>query len=133
MITDKLLAFADQKTLTTTADSDIIEFPKGGDEIDRTLNLVAQLDDCAGVTPTSATISVTLKAADNGSASAWDTVMTFPAVSVAECIAGKRLVNFAKLPLGMAKYAAFKLAVTVSNGPLTGAKYSAWLTPSVEA
>lgn len=133
MITDKLLAFADQKALAGTADSDIVEFPKGGDEIDRTLNLVAQLDDCAGVTPTDATISVALMGAENGSASAWDSVMTFPAVSVADCIAGKRLVNFAKLPLGMAKYAALKLAVTVTGGTLVGAKYSAWLTPSVEA
>lgn len=132
MITDKLLAFADNKAITNSADSDVVEFPKGGDEIARTLNLVVQLDDPKSVTPTSATVAVTLKGAANSGASSWDTIMTFPAVAVADCIEGKRLVNFAKLPLGLGEYAAFKLTLTAS-GALANAKYSAWLTTSVEA
>lgn len=133
MITDKLLAFADNKALTTTAESDVVEFPKGGDEIARTLNLVVQIDDPKAVTPTNATVAVTLKGAANGSSSSWATIMTFPAVSIADCIAkGKRLVNFAKLPLGLGEYAAFRLSLTCS-AELSDAKYSAWLTPSVEA
>jgi len=130
MITDKLLAFADGKALTTTADSDTIDLGKGGDEIARTLNLVVQLDDCAAVTPTSATITPVLKG-KNASGS-WVEIMSFPAVAVSACIAGTRLVNFAKLPLGMSAYSALKLAMTCS-ATLTGAKYSAWLTPSAEA
>lgn len=130
MIIDKLLAFADGKAITTTADSDVIEIGKSGDEVARTLNLVCQLDDCGSVTPTTATITPKLKVSDNGTTYA--DAMTFPSVSVADCIAGKRVINFAKLPLGALK-AYMKLSLTVANGPLVGAKYSAWLTPSAEA
>lgn len=131
MITDKLLAFADGKELTNTAKSDIIDLGKAGDEIARTLNLVVQLDDCSGVTPTTATVAVKLEVSKDEGAT-WEDVMTFPAKTVAECIAGERLVRFAKLPLG-GLGGQMRLAMTVANGPLVGAKYSAWLTPSVEA
>ena len=68
MITDKLLCFAEGKALTTTASSDVIDLGAVGDEIARSLNLVAQLDDCGGVTPTTASIQATLKMSkDNGS------------------------------------------------------------------
>lgn len=130
MITDKLLAFADKKAITTTADSDVIDFGKGGDEIARTMNIVCQIDDPGNVTPTAASVSATLKGSADGSS--WDTVVTFPAVTVENMAKGKRVVEFAKLPLGIAKYSRLKLAMTVSSGPLVGATYSAWLTPSAE-
>jgi len=131
MITDKLLAFADGKSLTTTADSDTIDLGKCGDEIARSLNIVAQLDDCAAVTPTTATVTPVLKG--KNAAGNWVDIVSFPAVAVSAAIAGTRLINFAKLPLGMTAYTALKLAMTVSDGPLVGAKYSAWLTASCEA
>lgn len=130
MITDKLLAFADGKALTQNAKSDIVDLGKEGDEIARTFNLVAQLDDCGDVTPTAATITPLLEVSNDGDT--WTTVVTFPAVKVSEAIAGKRLINFAKLPLG-AMGAQMRLSMSVANGPLVGAKYSAWLTPSAEA
>ena len=129
MITDKLLAFADGKAITATATSDEIDLGKGGDEIARTLNLVAQIDDPSGVTPTAAKVTPKLQGHKNGS---WVDIMQFPEVSVADCIAGKRLIEFAKLPLGMAAYSKLRLNMTVESGPLVGAKYSAWLTPSAE-
>lgn len=129
MITDKLLAFADGKTLTATASSDVVEIGMSGDEVARTLNLVAQLDDCGSVTPTAATITPSLQVSDDGVT--YETVLTFPAVTVAKAIAGARLINFAKLPFGALK-AYMKLVMTVADGPLVGAKYSAWLTPSAE-
>mgnify|MGYP004637587101 CR=1 FL=1 len=131
MITDKLLAFADGKALTTTANSDTIDLGKAGDEIARTLNLVAQLDDCGSVTPTSASITPSLQMSKDGGTT-WNTVLTFPAKTVANCIAGQRLINFAKLPLG-GLGGQMRLVMTVADGPLVGAKYSAWLTESVEA
>jgi len=136
MITDKLLAFADGKDLTVAADSDVIDFGKGGDEVARTLNLVCQLDNCGSVTPTTATITPTLKGYN--AAGSWVDVMSFPAVTVADCIAGKRIINFAKLPLGMKAYSKLKLTLDIPTtgdaaGPLVGAKYSAWLTASCEA
>ena len=130
MITDKLLAFADKKALTTTANSDTLDIGKSGDEVARTLNLVAQLDDCKSVTPTAAKITPALQVSDDGST--WTTAVTFPAVTVAEAQAGKRLINFAKLPLGALK-AQMRLSMTIADGPLVGATYSAWLTPSAEA
>lgn len=130
MILDKLLMFAENKAITTTADSDVIELDaKQGDEIARTLNLVAQLDDPKAVTPTTATITPKLQM-DKGAG--YVDVVTFPAVTVAQAIAGKRLINFAKLPLG-GLGGKMKLVMTVSGGPLVGAKYTAGLTPSAEA
>ena len=131
MITDKLLAFADNKAITTTANSDTLDLGNQGDEIARSLNLVAQLDDCAGVTPTTAGITPSLQVSKDGGTT-WVTAMSFPKVLVSEAIAGKRLINFAKLPIG-ALGGQMRLALTVADGPLVGAKYSAWLTPSVEA
>ena len=58
--------------------------------------------------------------------------MSVPKVLVSEANAGKRLINVAKLPIG-ALGGQMRLALTVADGPLVGAKYSAWLTPSVEA
>lgn len=137
MITDKLLAFADGKALTATVDSEVIDFGKGGDEIARTMNLVAQVDAFGSSPTTTNTIAVTLKG--KNSAGNYVDVVSFPAVTVANAQAGTRLVNFAKLPLGMASYSALKLAVTVKEsdgdaGSLpSGTTYSAWLTPSAEA
>lgn len=131
MITDKLLAFADGKALTATANSDTIDLGKVGDEVARTLNLVVQLDDCGSVTPDAATITPSLQMSpDNGST--WNTVTTFPTTTVAKAKAGERLVNFAKLPIG-GMGGQMRLMMTVGNGPLVGAKYSAWLTASVDA
>lgn len=129
MITDKLLTFADGKTLTTTASSDVIEIGAAGDEVARTLNLVAQLDDCGSVTPTTATITPSLQVSADGTTYA--TALTFPAVTVAQAIAGTRLINFAKLPFGVLK-PYMKLVMTIASGPLVGAKYSAYLTQSAE-
>ena len=126
MLTDKLLAFADQKALTTTANSDVVDLGPVGDEADRSLNLVAQLDDCGGVTPESASIAIALQMSPDGGTT-WNTVESFPAVTVEQAKAGKRLINFAKLPLG-GLGGQMRLAVTINNGPLVGAKYSAWLT-----
>jgi len=131
MITDKLLAFAEGKTLTATANSDTIDLGKAGDEIARTLNLVAQLDDCGSVTPTDATVTPSLQMSKDGGAT-WNTVLAFPAKTIAQCIAGQRLIDFAKLPLG-GLGGQMRLAMTVADGPLVGAKYSAWLTESAEA
>ena len=131
MITDKLLAFADGKALTATANSDTLDLGKAGDEIARSLNLVCQLDDCASVTPTTATVTPSLQVSRDSGAT-WETVATFPAKTVAKCIAGERLINFAKLPLG-GLGGQMRLVMTVANGPLLNAKYSAWLTPSAES
>lgn len=131
MITDKLLAFADGKALTATANSDTIDLGKAGDEIARTLNVVAQLDDCGSVTPVTAKITPSLQMSKD-SGSTWATVATYPQVTVANCIAGTRLINFAKLPIG-GLGGQMRLVMTIADGPLVGAKYSAWLTPSVEA
>lgn len=131
MITDKLLAFADGKSITTTANSDTIDLGKVGDEIARTLNLVAQLDDCGSVTPTTAGITPSLQMSPDGGTT-WNTVVSFPKVLVSAAQAGKRLINFAKLPIG-GLGGQMRLVMTVADGPLVGAKYSAWLTPSVEA
>ena len=131
MITDKLLAFADGKAITTTANSDVVDLGKVGDEIARTLNLVCQLDDCGSVTPDDATITPALQMSKDGGTT-WSTVCTFPTKEVADCIAGERLINFAKLLIG-GLGGQMRLAMTVADGPLVSAKYSAWLTPSVEA
>lgn len=131
MITDKLLAFADGKALTTTANSDTIDLGKVGDEVARSLNLVAQLDDCGSVTPTTAGITPALQMSPDGGTT-WNTIVSFPKVLVSAAIAGKRLVNFAKLPIG-GLGGQMRLVMTVADGPLVGAKYSAWLTTSCEA
>ncbi len=131
MITDKLLAFADGKAITATANSDVVDVGNAGDEIARSLNLVAQLDDCGAVTPTAAGITPALQMSKDGGTT-WNTVVTFPQVLVSEAIAGKRLIPFAKLPLG-GLGGKMRLSMTVADGPLVGAKYSAWLTESVEA
>lgn len=131
MITDKLLAFADGKSITTTATSDVVDLGEAGDEIARTMNVVAQLDDCASVTPTTATITPKIQMSKDGGTT-WTDVMSFPAVTVANCIAGKRIIDFAKLPLG-GLGGQMRLSLTIASGPLVGAKYSAWLTKSVEA
>ena len=131
MITDKLLAFADGKPLTTTATSDVVDLGEAGDEIARTMNVVAQLDDCASVTPTTATITPKIQMSKDGGTT-WTDVMSFPTVTVANCIAGKRIIDFAKLPLG-GLGGQMRLSLTIASGPLVGAKYSAWLTKSVEA
>lgn len=133
MITDKLLAFADNAAVTTTVnlpDDNGIDFGIVGDEIARTMNIVAQLDDPKAVTPTAATITPKVQGFDG---TTWKDIVSFPAVSVAQTTAGERIINFAKLPLGLAKSTKLRLALTVANGPLVGAKVSAWLTPSVEA
>lgn len=126
MILDKLLAFADQKAISTTANSDIVDLGPAGDEADRSLNLVAQLDDCGSVTPVTAGITPSLQKSEDGGTT-WNTVMSFPKVLVSEAKAGKRLINFAKLPLG-GLGGQMRLVMTVADGPLVGAKYSAWLT-----
>jgi len=131
MITDKLLAFADGKALTTTANSDTIDLGKVGDEVARSLNLVAQLDDCGSVTPTTAGITPSLQMSPDGGTT-WNTIISFPKVLVSDAIAGKRLINFAKLPIG-GLGGQMRLVMTIADGPLVGAKYSAWLTASVEA
>lgn len=131
MITDRLLAFADGKELTATANSDTIDLGKAGDEIARSLNLVAQLDDCGSVTPVNASITPSLQMSKDDGAT-WTTVATYPAKTVANCIAGERLIPFAKLPIG-GLGGQMRLVMTITNGPLVNAKYSAWLTPSVEA
>lgn len=131
MLTDKLLAFADHKVLTTTANSDVVDLGPVGDEADRSLNLVVQLDDCGSVTPTTASVTVALQMSPDGGTT-WNTVESFPAVTVAQAQAGKRLVNFAKLPLG-GLGGQMRLAMTVGNGPLTGAKYSGWLTRDAQS
>lgn len=131
MITDKLLAFADQKALTTTANSETVDLGPAGDEIDRSLNLVAQLDDCSSVTPESAGITPALQTSKDGGTT-WETVLSLPKVTVADAKKGKRLINFAKLPLG-GMGGQMRLVMTISDGPLVGAKYSAWLTRSCEA
>lgn len=128
-MTDKLLAFADGKDLTTTAASDVVDVGMAGDEAARTLNIVCQLDDCGSVTPTTATITPKIQGSDNGTD--WTDVATFPAVTVAQCIAGRRIIDFAKLPIGGMK-PKMRLYLTVGSGPLVGAKYSAWLTSSLE-
>ena len=131
MITDKLLAFADGKAITTTANSDTIDLGKVGDEVARSLNLVAQLDDCGSVTPTTAGITPALQMSPYGGTT-WNTIVSFPKVLVSAAIAGKRLINFAKLPIG-GLGGQMRLVMTVADGPLVGAKYSAWLTTSCEA
>ena len=131
MITDKLLAFADGKAITTTANSDTIDLGKVGDEVARSLNLVAQLDDCGSVTPTTAGITPALQMSPDGGTT-WNTIVSFPKVLVSAAIAGKRLINFAKLPIG-GLGGQMRLVMTVADGPLVGAKYSAWLTTSCEA
>lgn len=133
MITDKLLAFADKKAITATADSDVVDLGSGGDEIARTLNLVVQVErasEATAVTPNAASVTVALKRSEDGTT--WETVQTFPAVTVEKIEAGARVVNFAKLPLG-AFGPQLKLTMTVASGPLVGAVYSAWLTDSAES
>lgn len=131
MITDKLLAFADHKKIEgTSVTSEVVELdPKQGDEIARTLNLVCQLDDCKGALPTDATITPKLQQ-DRGAGYA--DILTFPAVSVAQAIAGKRLINFAKLPLG-GLGGNMRIVLTLSKALTTDTYFSAWLTSSVEA
>lgn len=132
MITDKLLAFADGKTLSGTADSDTIDFGKGSDEVARTMNVVAQIDDAGTLTPSvegsPVTVAATLKGTADGTN--WVALQAWPAKAIAK---GARFVDFAKLPLGMRPYSQLKLALTVSGGTIAGGKYSAWLTPSAEA
>ncbi len=128
MILDRLLTFADGKAITTTAESDAVD-AGGGDEIARTLNLVVQLDDCAAVTPASATVAATLQTSDDGET--WRDAASFPAVKVSDCQSGARVVPFAKLPLGTGRR--LRVKMTVASGPLANAKWSAWLTPSAEA
>lgn len=128
MIVDKLLAFAEGKAIATTCESDAVD-AGGGDEVARTLNLVAQLDDCAAATPAAATVAATLQTSDDGET--WRDAASFPAVKVSDCQAGARVVPFAKLPLGIGRW--LRVRMTVASGPLAGAKWSAWLTPSAEA
>lgn len=129
MITDKLLAFADGKALTTTANSDTIDLGKQGDEIARSLNLVCQIEEVGSSSPAGASVTPSLQVSkDDGST--WKTAMSFPAASGLK--AGDRIVNFAKLPLG-GLGGKMRLVLTVASGPLVGVKYSAWLTPSVDS
>lgn len=128
MILDKNLTFADGKAISATAESDAVE-TGGGDEVARTLNLAVQLDDCAAVTPTDATVAATLQTSDDGAE--WRDAASFPAVRVSDCQAGARVVPFAKLPLGLGRF--LRVRAAVASGPLVGAKWSAWLTPSAEA
>jgi len=137
MITDKLLAFADGKAITASGNSDTIDLGKGGDEVARTLNVVAQID-AFGTSPTTTnTIAVALQG--KNASDSWVDIVAFPAVSVSDVQGGARLVNFAKLPLGMRAYSALRLSVAVKKSDGTdgslpdGTKYSAWLTPSAEA
>lgn len=130
MITDKLLAFADGKAITVTANSDVVDIGKSGDEIARTLNLVAQFDNADAVTPTTATVTPKLQGSEDGST--WVDIVAFPAITVADAIEnGGRFINFAKLPIGGLK-AKMRLNITVGSGPLVSTTYSAWLTPSVD-
>lgn len=129
MITDKLLTFAEGKEISgQSVTSDVIDFGKTYDEIARTFNVVAQLDDCKNVTPTDASIVATMNVtADDGATHS----ISFPEVTVAECIAGKRLINFAKMPLGMMG-GKMQITLTLSKA-ISGAKWSAYLTQSCEA
>ncbi len=129
MITDKLLAFADGKALTTTANSDTLDLGKQGDEIARSLNLVAQIEEVGSSSPAGATLTPSLQVSKDDGAT-WKTALQFPAATNLK--AGDRVINFAKLPLG-GLGGKMRLVMTVASGPLVGVKYSAWLTPSVDS
>lgn len=131
MLNDKLLTFADGKAITGTANSEVVDLgTDGGDEAARRLNLAVQLEGKA-ISPPDTTVAVALQQSVNNG-SVWNTVVTFPAVSAADAMKGKRLVNFAKLPLGALK-GQLRLALTVTGTALSGAKYSAYLTDSADS
>lgn len=125
MLTDKLLIFADNvlcdNTNTINPAPNTIEIT--GDEIARTLNIVAQLDSVGDNTDENTTITPAVTA--DG-----EVVCEFTPVSVDEAKRGKRLINFAKLPLGVRGEVS---VVLTAGAPLKGSKWSAYLTPSCEA
>ena len=143
MILDKLSLFSDSVALTNDAVSSVIDHIKDGDfDLGRKMNIFAQLEG-ESPTPANATVQVSLQRCADGDdptvSSNWKTVETYEAVKVSDAIKGKRLVNFAKRPLGGLRYERLSYAVlvpgsgsTMIKGSLTGAKVLAGYTPSCE-
>ena len=123
---DALLVFSDGVSLTSTANSSVIDFGAAGDAASHCLALLVQLEGTAA--PTTAKVTVALQTSDDGTT--WNTVRTFAQKTGANTNAGQRLVDFEPLPYGMKRYA--RLAYTVADGPFTAGKVFAIITPSRE-
>ena len=113
---DALLVFSDGVSLTSTANSSVIDFGAAGDAASHDLALLVQLE--GTVAPTTAKVTVALQTSDDSTT--WNTVRTF----------AQRLVDFEPLPYVMKRYA--RLAYTVADGPFTAGKVFAIITPSRE-
>ena len=123
---DALLVFSDGVSLTSTANSSVIDFGAAGDAASHDLALLVQLEGTAA--PTTAKVTVALQTSDDSTT--WNTVRTFAQKTGANINAGQRLVDFEPLPYGMQRYA--RLAYTVADGPFTAGKVFAIITPSRE-
>lgn len=123
---DALLVFSDGVSLTSTANSSVIDFGAAGDAASHDLALLVQLEGTAA--PTTAKVTVALQVSDDNST--WSTIRTFAQKTGANINAGQRLVDFEPLPYGMKRYA--RLAYTVADGPFTAGKVFAIITPSRE-
>ena len=123
---DALLVFSDSVSLTTTANSTVLDFGADGDHDTNDLALLVQLEGTAA--PTTAKVAVSLQVSSDNTT--WTTLKSYTAKTGADTNGGKRVVDFDPLPKGMKRYA--RLAYTVTDGPFTAGKVFAMITPSRE-
>ena len=130
MILDKLLMFSSGANLAT-GNSSVVDLKDNGDDLSRKLNLFAKVE--GGAVADGVSMQAALQtSADN---STWTTLVTYPAVTLANINAAGWIVPPTPLPSGLKRYArlSYTAALNKDEDPFTGAgKIHAGITPSLD-
>lgn len=130
MILDDLLMFSKGADLAT-GNSSVVDLKDNGDDLSRKLNLFAKVE--GGAVADGVSMQAALQtSADN---STWTTLVTYPAVTLANINAAGWIVPPTPLPSGLKRYArlSYTAALNENEDPFTGTgKIYAGITPSVD-
>lgn len=127
---DKELMFSETQALATAASTNVLDLKDCGDDLSRKLNVMAKIE--GGTVADGVSLAAKLEtSADNAN---WDTLVTYPTVTLATLNDTGVLVAPQPLPSGIKRYVRLSYVATLDGGtPFSGDGYIvAGLTPSLD-